>query len=146
MPEAVEAKRAGCSIYQPFPEAAKRLPQAVRVPNSNEFPPNWEQSAITQFVESCINEQHHAAIRFRADDPTDGLQHAIHAWKGVSKIKSRRILPLKIIADQIPFDTKLRQAYADDNRADQALADEVYPFAENSTQHGEPSQRFTMLN
>src|ERR1035437_9561132 len=57
MPEAVEAKRAGCSIYQPFPEAAKRLPQAVRVPNSNEFPPNWEQSAITQFVESCINEQ-----------------------------------------------------------------------------------------
>jgi hypothetical protein len=47
-------------------------------------------------------------IRFRPDDPSNGLEHAVHAWKSVGIIESRSVLLLEIVADQISFETQLR--------------------------------------
>ena len=110
------------------------------------FPPGWEQPAITDFIVAGVNEQHDAVIGFLPDDPTYGLEHAVHAGKSVSIFKTCRVFLLEIVPDQVPFDTQLRQPHADDDGTDQPLADQVNAFAEDATQHGEAHQRFTMLN
>ena len=116
------------------------------MPDPNKFPPGREQTAIPHFIEPSVNQQHHAAIGFRTDNPPDSLENTVHAGKSVGVIKSRRVVLLEIIADQIPLDTKLRQSHADDNGPDQTLANQVDPFAENSTQHGKPDQGFAVLD
>src|ERR1039458_3071103 len=128
----------------------RRPPRSTLFPYTTLFrsgsPPGREQTAITQLIEPGVNEQHHSVIGFRPADPPDGLENAVHAWKGVSVIKSRSVLLLEIVADQITFDTKLRQAHPDDDSTDQTLAYQVNPFSENSAQHCEPGQRFARHN
>src|SRR4051794_29988809 len=98
------------------------------MPHPGIFPPSREQAAIADFIESDIDEQHDATVAFRTDDPSDGLEYPVHAGKSVGVFKTRRVLLLEIVADQITFDTKLRQSHANDDCPNQTFTDQINAF------------------
>jgi len=128
------------------PETPEGFPQPVRVSHAQVFPPSREQPSIAHFIEASVNEQHNAVIGFRADDSANGLEHAVHARKSVGVFKSTRVLLLKIIPDQIAFDTKLWQADPDNHRADESFTNQINAISKNSAQSGEADEGFTMLH
>ena len=98
------------------------------------------QAAGVRGQESVVNEQYHAPVLRRADDPPRRLQDLVHAGVAVGIVKTRAAGLLKVISQLFLAGPDLRQTGADNGYTDQALPCQVYALAKDAAQHGKPEQ------
>ena len=101
-----------------------------------------EEGFVAGFGEAAVDEEDEAAVGFGADDAAGGLEDAVHAGESVGVVVAVELALCEALADEVAFEAELGEADADDNSADEAVADEVDAFAENAAEYGETDLGF----
>ena len=104
------------------------------------LPVGRHQAAGVRGQESVVNEQYHAPVLRRADDPPRRLQDLVHAGVAVGIVKTRAAGLLKVISQLFLAGSNLRQTGADNGYTDQTLPCQVYALAKDAAQY--PSKGF----
>ena len=100
-----------------------------------------EEPGVLALGKAVVEEQHHALIFLRPDDPPGGLQDLVHPGPAVGVVEARPVLGVVVAAQHLLTGTHLRQAHAHDGAADEPVAREVHALAEDAAHDPEAEKR-----
>ena len=100
-----------------------------------------EEPGVLALGKAVVEEQHHALIFLRPDDPPGGLQDFVHPGPAVGVVEARPVLGVVVAAQHLLAGTHLRQAHAHDGAADEPVAREVHALAEDAAHDPEAEKR-----